>query len=264
MVHLSAMLMIALMWASSSQAPAGGRQVETGPKGDKPVYDTEVFTCDDDGFLTLRKEGEAKGWRQLFNGRDLSGWEPVKDASGYLVRDRMLVFPATGAGGYIRTLQDFRDFELQLDFKIGRLANSGVFLRGSRGQGDPTYSGCEIQILDDFNWEHDTGYRPEEWQFTGSLYASIPPRLRALRPLGAWNTYHITYVGSRLKVELNGQLLYDVDTFEVPVLHKGAAAFRDRAPSGFIGLQRHAPENVQGDAYAWFKNIFIREIGKKD
>ncbi|MFB3906704.1 MAG: family 16 glycoside hydrolase [Acidobacteriota bacterium] len=230
--------------------------------GDKPIYDARVFTCDDQGFLTLTKEGEASGWRQLFNGRDLTGWEPVTDPKGYVVRDGMLVFPSTGAGGYIRTAKDYKNFELRLDFKIGRLANSGVFLRGDRAKPDPTSSGCEVQILDDFNWEQDTGYKPQEWQFTGALYASVAPGVKALRPLGAWNTYQITYVGSRLKVELNGQVLYDVDTFQVPILHGNAPAFRDRAPSGFIGLQRHAPDKVQGDAYAWFKNIYIREIGK--
>ena len=33
------------------------------------------------------------------------------------------------------------------------MANSGLFLRGNRAGGNPAYSGCEIQILDDHNWE---------------------------------------------------------------------------------------------------------------
>jgi hypothetical protein len=157
-------------------------------------------------------------------------------------------------------VRDYRDFELRMDFKIGEMANSGVFLRGDREGGDPAYSGCEVQILDDFDWEAVTGSRLREWQFTGSLYASVPPAQRALKPLGGWNTYHITYVGSRLKVELNGVTLYDVDTFEVPVAYEDQPAFRDRVAAGFIGLQRHAPRQAAGEAWAWFKNIFIREL----
>ncbi|MFB3904151.1 MAG: DUF1080 domain-containing protein [Acidobacteriota bacterium] len=248
MVNLSLVVLAALLLAGNAPGPDGA------------VYDAQLFKCDREGFLDLLPQGESKGWRKLFNGQDLSGWEPVGDPKGYLVRDRMLVFPGTGAGGYIRTAQDFKDFELLLDFKIARLANSGVFLRADRQKPDPVFSGCELQILDDFNWEHDTGYAPKEWQFTGSLYASVAPGVRALRPLGAWNSYRITFVGSRLKVELNGKVLYDVDTHDVPVLQPDKPLFRDRARSGFIGLQRHAPDQVQGDAYAWFRNIFIREI----
>ncbi len=263
MVHLFLSVLAVFLWGGLAPCPDPAAGPEKSQAGDLPVYDARFFKCDNEGFLDLLKEGESKGWHKLFNEQDLSGWEPVGDAKGYLVRDRMLVFPAAGPGGYIRTVRDFTDFELRLDFKIARLANSGVFLRGDRQKPDPVFSGCEIQILDDFNWEHDTGYQPKEWQYTGSLYASVPPRVRALRPLGAWNSFLIKYVGSRIRVELNGELLYDVDTHEVPVLQSGKPLFGDRVRSGFIGLQRHAPEQVQGDAYAWFRNIFLREIGNR-
>lgn len=218
------------------------------------------FVADENDFLTLTREGDDAGWRKLFNGNDLTGWEPQGDPAGYVVQDGLLVFPVAGSDAYIRTAEDFKDFELRLDFRIGRTANSGVFLRADREGGSPVFSGCEIQILDDFNYEADTGYKPKEWQHTGSLYASVAPQVNALNPIGEWNKFHITYVGSQLKVELNGQTLYDVDTLEVPVFQPDQPLFRDRARSGFIGLQRHAPNEVKGDAFAWFRNIFIREI----
>jgi hypothetical protein len=31
-------------------------------------------------------------------------------------------------------------------------------------------------------------------------------------------------------------------------------------PKGFIGLQRHAPEQVKGEAYAWFRNVYVRPL----
>ena len=110
------------------------------------------------------------------------------------------------------------------------------------------------------NWEKITGDKVKDWQLSGSLYASLPPGVAALRPIGDWNTYQITYKGSRMKVELNGRTLYDIDTFEVPVVYPDKPKFKDRVPTGFIGLQRHAPSQVEGDAYAWFRNIFIREL----
>lgn len=226
-----------------------------------PEFDEAMFDADQRGQLTPTDRGSAHGWRPLFNGRDLTGWEPHPSAEHYRANDGILIFPSTKGGGEIRTSADYRDFDLRLDFKISKMANSGVFLRATRDGKNPAYSGCEIQILDDFNWETVTGSKLQPYQLTGGLYGSVPRGDdTAHLPLGRWNTYEITYHGSRLRAVLNGKLLYDVDTFEVP----GKPPFRERAREGFIGLQRHAPDNVEGDAYAWFRNLYIREIPGTD
>ena len=222
-----------------------------------PDFDGELFTVDDRGLLTSTEAGAGAGWRALFNARDLAGWDPRPSAEAYAVTNGELVFPVAGGGGEIRTLEQFEDFELRLDFKIGRMANSGLFLRADPDGGNPAYSGCEIQILDDFNWEEVTGSELQPYQFSGGLYGSVAPGVKdALRPLLEWNTYEVSYVGTRLAVKLNGHLLYDVNTLEVPADHP----FADRVKSGFIGLQRHAPEGAEGEAYAWFRNVFVRAI----
>ena len=66
-------------------------------------------------------------------------------------------------------------------------------------------------------------------------------------------------IRSQIATRLNGELLYDVDTREVTV-PEGQNPFEKRSKSGFIGLQRHAPDGIQGDAYAWFKNIWIKPV----
>lgn len=223
-----------------------------------PSFDAKLYSCDDLGRLTPTKQAAKDGIRPLFNGRDLDGWDPKPSAQAYAVRDGMLVFPMAGGGGEIRTEELFRDFELRLDFRISMLTNSGLFLRANPKEGNPAYSGCEIQILDDFNWERETNSKLKPYQFTGGLYGSVAPGVKdALRPLGDWNTYEVRYVGSQLAVKLNGELLYDVDTHEVP----GNPPFAERVAEGFIGLQRHSPGGAQsGDEYAWFRNVFVREL----
>ena len=72
------------------------------------------------------------------------------------------------------------------------------------------------------------------------------------------DTYEITYNGTRIITVLNGQVLYDIDTKDVKP--KQGAPFTERAPTGFIGLQRHAPSQVEGRAYAWFRNVYVREL----
>jgi hypothetical protein len=218
---------------------------------------TDAFTRDADGFLKPTAWGVAQGWRSLFDGKSIAGWEEADGAGGYAVRDGLLVLTTQGASEYLRTLEEFRDFEMRIDFKIAEMTNSGLFLRGDRKGGDPAYSGCEIQILDDFNWERETKTTLKEWQFCGSLYGCVAPRTKTLKPLGEWNTYEVKYVGSMLTVRMNGVESYSVDTLK---LDNAKPPFSQRVPKGFIGLQRHAPEQVKSEAYAWFRNIYIKPM----
>ncbi len=212
------------------------------------------------GFLSLTAAGEATGWRSLFNGKDLTGWHGAGDGSGYRVKDGVMEFLVEGHSPQLITQRDYTDFQLRLDFKIAAMANSGLFLRADRESGNPAFSGAEIQILDDFNWEKTTGSKLKPYQFTGGLYGSVAPGPKdALAPLGEWNTYVVTYRGSRIITVLNGRILYDVDTHTLTP--DQGALWKDRATTGFIGLQRHAPAGaVDGEAYAWFRNIYLREL----
>lgn len=218
----------------------------------------DEFREQEDGTLVLTATGRQHGWIPLFNGRDLSGWQPggSTDLDDYRVVDGVLEFPKEGGDGHLRTAGDYRDFELTLDFQLAFMANSGVFMRAERSEANPAYSGCEVQLLDDFNWERVTGSTLRPDQFTGSLYGSVPAGESGLRPLGEWNRYRIVYQGKRLAVSLNGRLLYDVDTTSVP----GDPPFSERARAGFIGLQRHAPAQVVDEVYARFRNIFLRPL----
>jgi hypothetical protein len=218
---------------------------------------TASFAHDAKGVVTPTAWGRAQGWRNLFNGTDLNGWEPAGASDGYAVKDGAIVLLTAGKSEYLRTLEDFQDFELRLDFKIAEMANSGLFLRGDRKGGDPAYSGCEVQILDDFHYANAAETKLKEWQLCGSLYGCVAPKVKALRPAGEWNTYEVKYQGSMITVNLNDEELYSVDT---STLADAKPPFSQRVPKGFIGLQRHAPAGMKGDAYAWFRNVYIKPI----
>ena len=213
------------------------------------------WSVDDAGNLALTAAGKQAGWKSLFNGKDLTGWKAAGDGTGYAVQDGAIAFLVDGNSPYLMTEEDYRDFDLRLDFKIAHMANSGLYLRSARDGGNPSFTGCEVQILDDFNWEEVTGSTLKPYQFSGGLYGSVAPKAKqALLPLGEWNTYEVHFHGSRLQTKLNGQILYDVDTLKVP----GDPPFAERVPAGFIGMQRHAPAQVEGEAYAWFRNLLVR------
>lgn len=221
-----------------------------------PVFDAELFDCDERGLLRTTAAGRSAGWRALFDGKDLSAFDVLGDARGVTVEDGTFSFRGAG-GGDVRSKEDFGDFELSTDFQVGRMANSGVFLRSVRNDGNPSFSGSEIQILDDFNYERVAGIKLKPYQFTGGLYGAKAPDVSALRPLGAWNTYRIRFQGPTLSVELNGRKLHDrVDTHALP----DSRPFKDRAKSGFLGFQRHAPPAAGDGVYLRYRNVFVRPL----
>ena len=81
------------------------------------------------GLLSMLSCKEHSGWVELFNGRDLEGWE-VKGAheSNFFVSDGILVaetkmgLPST----FLATKKNYSNFELELDFKVDQGMNSGV------------------------------------------------------------------------------------------------------------------------------------------
>ncbi len=214
---------------------------------------------DDRGIAHVTPWGAANGWTSLFDGASTAGWEEADGSGGWSAKDGVLAALVAGGSQSLRTRKDYQDFELRLDFKISEMANSGLFLHGDRAGGNPAWTGMEVQILDDFNWEARTQTKLAPWQFTGSLYGSVAPSAKALKPIGDWNSLAVRVQGTRVATRLNDALLYDVDTREVAV-PDGKKPHAERAKTGFIGLQRHAPEGVKGDAYAWFRNILIREL----
>ena len=211
------------------------------------------------------------GWHDLLAGAEpLDAWEAI-DGEGdphaptdYTVKDGVLSIPSTQPAGYLRTKADYRDFDLCFQFRQARMSNSGLFLRGRRESvgtdgahvsgGNPAYSGCEIQLLDDWNWEQDTHPTLNDWQFTGSLYGAVPPyRKGLLAPIGEWNTLEVLARGTRLACALNGQTLWDVDTAHVVA----DPPFAQRAAAGFLGLQRYAAPDVQGAEALGVRDMWV-------
>jgi hypothetical protein len=217
-----------------------------------PLFGEELFAELSGGQLAPTEHARRLGWRPLFDGQSLAGWDFAGEHERYRASEGVLSFLAQGGGGHLLSAEDFADF------RLARMANSGLFLRAARGGSNPAFSGCELQILDDFHWEAVTGTKLAPWQFTGSLYGAVPLPERALRPLGQWNTYEVLYHGSRLAVALNGRLLFDLDTHALAP--ESGPPFAQRAATGFIGLQHHGAERVEGEELAAFRNVFVQRL----
>src|SRR5438105_3593988 len=89
------------------------------------------------------------GFERLFNGKDLTGWKSTGNMKVWGAEDGV-IYVSGGGGGWLMTEQEYGDFELRLEYKMSKGANSGVALR-SPLKGDPAYAGMEIQLIDDLN-----------------------------------------------------------------------------------------------------------------
>ena len=138
---------------------------------------------------------------ELFNGKDLSGWELLNEGSvnGWKVADGALVNdPVQKEGephihyGNLRTTETFEDFNLKLEVNVPEGSNSGIYLRGI----------YEIQVLDSYGKELDS-------HNMGALYSRITPSEPAEKPAGEWQQLDITLVDRYLTVVLNGTKIID-------------------------------------------------------
>ena len=184
------------------------------------------------------KKGEGgEKWIELFNGKDLAGWKMIGKGS-FVVEDGALAAKgAPGLGLLYYEARTFRDFVLQVEWKVGtECSNSGVFVRFPEKSDDPWYSvrnGYEIQI-------DDCDKRGLKNQ-TGSIYDFSPPTARAAKPAGEWNLYEISVVGQQYTVVLNGRKVNEFTG--------------ERGREGYIGLQAHDPVSK-----VWYRNVRVREI----
>jgi len=192
------------------------------------------------------------GFKSLFNGKDLgsdaTGWEgAAADASTcWKVEDGMIV--CTGQKGtWLRSRDQYGDFNLRLEYKLKEGGNSGVFARipyngkhrgRELGDGDP--SGVEIQLLDDAAKRY-ADIKPE--QFSASIYAVAPANPHVSRPAGEWNTIEIDCKGDRYRITHNGVLVVDATNEKYPDL-------KDRELRGYLGLQNHSEA-------VWFRNLRV-------
>jgi hypothetical protein len=141
---------------------------------------------------------DEEGWRTLFNGSDLSGWDVVGDGN-WRVEERAARADRSTAASFLVSEDSFADFDLELEFWVDPETNSGVFLR-CQDAGTITDTSCyEANIFDT---------RPDQTYRTGAIVNVAEPA-EFVYTGGQWNRLKITADGSRLQVTLNGRSMVD-------------------------------------------------------
>lgn len=177
--------------------------------------------------------------RSLFNGQDLAGWEGAggNAETCWTVRDGAITCTG-GQGPWLRSREQFGDFNLRLEYKVAPGGNSGIYVRvppngdHHRWKQNGSPAGFEVQILDDSARKFG---RLKDYQFCCSLYKLVGPRRRVGNPPGEWNTLELNAEGQHITVVHNGVTVIDATPGEIPLLLL-------RNPKGHLGFQNHKTE----------------------
>ena len=215
----------------------------------------------------LSSQEQQQGWHLLFDGRSSEGWVEVTgkpfSPNSWIVVDGCLKTVITPGGAQdIRTVDSFRNFDLQFDWKVLQNGNSGVkYLlqhidewnnklgRQARARG------LEYQVADN---QGSDAVEPN--RSTASLYSAIAPSPKMQPAVGSFNHSRITVNGDRVEHWLNG---VRVVSFELtgPEAQKLFAGLRKKDEDPLTPMQRVTPISLQNHGTeAWFKNLKIRRL----
>ena len=187
------------------------------------------------------------GWKPLFNGQDLAGWQHV--GKGEFTVEEGALKTHGGMGLLWYGGEEIGNAQIRVVYKASGRGNAGVFIRIPEEPQDPWYpvhKGYEVQI-------EDNG---DEFHRTGAIYSmssaeTFPPSS------DGWNTMEITLDGQQTIVKVNGKTVNTFDgTQPVPPREKWYEPQRGPRPdSGYVGLQNHDEESV-----VLYRDVSVRPL----
>jgi hypothetical protein len=225
---------------------SGKLVISVSAAGRGPAINWELTSVSANSFKGIEKRGDSDGpslagvrapelnrptpkkWSKpqpLFNGKDLTGWEPIGNASnnkwvardGELVNDNPETPGKRGPGAAnIKTTAKFQDFKLHIEVDCPEGGNSGIYLRGR----------YELQV------GTEGGTQPSHEM--GAIYSYYPPPAGSELGLGKWTAFDVTLVGRHVTVLRDGKMYHD--NVEIPG-PTGGALDGNEAEAGSFYLQ---------------------------
>jgi hypothetical protein len=201
----------------------------------------------------------AEGWRPLFDGKTLEGWEIKSGFATYRVEAGAIIGKtAEGSGNtFLCTKETFGDFELIFDVLLeDNPLNSGVqirsHLRGNEHGG--RVHGPQVEIASGPGF---SGYIYGEglgrW-LAPELVAEDRARHRHTHfKNNEWNQFRVLAEGPRIRTWINGEFIAEIND---PEIH-------ETYDKGLIGLQVHGIRRETGPYQVHWRNLKIRPLTKQ-
>ena len=238
-----------------------------------PEVDLSAFPVDKDGYHVLFNGNEKlQGWR---------GYGKDHVPSKWIVEDGCIKFCGTGLGegqvaegGDLIFEHQFQNFVLELEWKVSKGGNSGIFflaqeVKNANGGYEPIYvSAPECQVLDNEN-HPDAKLGKDGNRKSSSLYDMIPAKPQNAKPAGEWNKVKILcYKGTVVHYQNDEPVVeYHLWTDQWREMINNSKFSKEKWPvayelltnvggenhEGYIGFQDHGDD-------VWFRNIKVKVL----
>ena len=191
---------------------------------------------------------DTRGWKNLF-AADLSNAiapEHWRFDQGELVaKDHETLW----------TKESYGNFILDLEFKVAKESNSGVFLRS--GDIKNVLKALEIQVHDSTDGT--------KYGMVGAIYDAMPPSKSMAKPVGEWNHFTITCRDSLVSVIFNGEEVIHADLKNWREVKKNPDGTPNKFPVALKDFARKGPLGLQGlhgkaQAPVWYRNLKIKVL----
>lgn len=194
-------------------------------------------------FLLLSEAAYSQEYKSLFNGKDLAGW--TKHGTEYWYVENGELVCESGPEekyGYLSTNKPYKNFILDLDFKLEANGNSGVFIRSDIGGIEgTTIRGWQVEVAPENL--HTGGIYESTEGGRGWLIKPDPEDEKNLKP-DDWNHLRIHANGDEITSWLNGEQMVHLKDEQIG------------AGEGVIALQIHSGGGIK---VRW-KDIRIKEL----
>lgn len=231
---------------------------------------------------------DADGYYVIFDGTSTNGWRGYgKDAlpSRWTIEDGCLKFSGTGTGegqtgegGDVIFAHKFRNFELELEWKVSKGGNSGIFYLAQEvttknedgtERYEPIYiSAPEYQVLDNAN-HPDAKLGVDGNRQSASLYDMIPAKPQNQNPFGEWNKARImVYKGTVVHGQNDANVVeYHLWTQQWTDMLQASKFSQEKWPLAFELLNNCGGENHEGyigfqdrGDDVWFRNVRVKVL----
>lgn len=273
------------LMASLAMIACGSRAAKT-QNTESEAKATPKYTVVENAQIDLAQLPQDKdGYYILFDGKTLNGWRGYGKQhvpSKWTVEDGAIKFNGSGGGeaqdgdgGDLIFTRKFKNFELELEWKVSKGGNSGIFYlaqeveteKDGKKKMQPIYiSSPEYQILDNAN-HPDAKLGKDGNRQSASLYDMIPAVPQNQKPYGEWNKAKIMVFKGTVIHSQNGEnvLEYHLWTDQWTEMLEASKFSSKKWPlafellnncgganrEGYFGLQDHGDD-------VWYRNIRIK------
>ncbi len=205
-------------------------------------------------LLAAQLAAQDQPWRSLFDGTTSKGWleasgKPFPTHSWTIEDGCLKALVPTGGFENIRTVDTFKSFELQFEWKLAKLGKSGVKYLIQRVD-DSTARGLEYKLVD-----IDASGAIDPTRITGALCSLLAPSNANWR-IAVFNESRLIVHGGHVEHWLNGVKVLSYETTNPAIqsaLRKDASPQTPLVTESPIGFENHSSE-------VWFRNIKIRAL----